>query len=253
MNTPLEARGLNVWRGQRKVLHDIHASFGAGCWTCVVGPNGAGKTTLLKALAGLLESTGEVLLAGQPLSSFSPKARARQMAWLSQNDVSMDDLSVQDVVMLGRLPHQQWWQGATALDHQVVEACLHAQQIADWRFRSLGTLSGGERQRVLLARALAVSAPVLLMDEPVANADLPHQSDWLRTVRAHAQQGHTVVSVLHDLNLALCAQQLVVMDQGKVVMQSSADNPLLHDCLKQVFGPQLSVHRVQDRWVVLPA
>ena len=101
--------------------------------------------------------------------------------------------------------------------------------------------------------ALAVSAPVLLMDEPVANADLPHQSDWLRTVRTHAQQGHTVVSVLHDLNLALCAQQLVVMDQGKVVMQSSADNPMLHDCLKQVFGPQLSVHRVQDRWVVLPA
>jgi len=114
-------------------------------------------------------------------------------------------------------------------------------------------LSGGERQRVLLARALAVSAPVLLMDEPVANADLPHQSDWLRTVRTHAQQGHTVVSVLHDLNLALCAQQLVVMDQGKVVMQSSADNPMLYDCLKQVFGPQLSVHRVQDRWVVLPA
>jgi iron complex transport system ATP-binding protein len=175
------------------------------------------------------------------------------MAWLSQNDVSMDDLSVQDVVMLGRLPHQQWWQGATASDHQVVDACLHAQQITDWRFRSLGTLSGGERQRVLLARALAVSAPVLLMDEPVANADLPHQSDWLRTVRTHAQQGHTVVSVLHDLNLALCAQQLVVMDQGKVVMQSSADNPMLHDCLKQVFGPQLSVHRVQDRWVVLPA
>jgi iron complex transport system ATP-binding protein len=164
----------------------------------------------------------------------------------------MDDLTVQDVVMLGRLPHQRWWQGATAPDHQVVEACLHAQQIVDWRQRSLGTLSGGERQRVLLARALAVDAPVLLMDEPVANADLPHQSAWLGTVRSHAQQGHTVVSVLHDLNLALCAQQLVVMDQGKVVMQSSADDPLLHVCLQQVFGRHLRFHRLDHRWVVLP-
>lgn len=253
MITPLEAKELNVWLGKKQVLHDINATFAAGCWTCVVGPNGAGKTTLLKALAGLLQSHGEVLLAGQPLSSFSHNERARQLAWLSQNDVSMDDLSVQDVVMLGRLPHQQWWQGATAFDHQVVDACLQAQQLAQWRFRRLGTLSGGQRQRVLLARALAVSAPVLLMDEPVANADLPHQSDWLRTVRAQAQLGHTVVSVLHDLNLALCAQQLVVMDQGKVVMQASADNPLLHDCLMQVFGPQLSIHRMADRWVVLPA
>lgn len=253
MITPLEAKGLNVWHGRKQVLYDINTTFEAGTWTSVVGPNGAGKTTLLKALAGLLESQGEVLLAGQPLSSFSHHERARQLSWLSQNDVSMDDLSVQDVVMLGRLPHQQWWQGATSFDHQMVDACLHAQQLADWRFRSLGTLSGGERQRVLLARALAVSAPVLLMDEPVANADLPHQSEWLRTVRAQVQQGHTVVSVLHDLNLALCAQQLVVMDQGKVVMQSGPDNPLLHDCFKQVFGPQLRVHRVEDRWVVLPA
>jgi iron complex transport system ATP-binding protein len=174
------------------------------------------------------------------------------MAWLSQSDVSMDDLTVQDVVMLGRLPHQRWWQGATATDHQVVDACLRAQQIVDWRQRSLGTLSGGERQRVLLARALAVGAPVLLMDEPVANADLPHQSAWLGTVRSHVQQGRTVVSVLHDLNLALCAQQLVVMDQGKVVMQSSADDPLLHACLQQVFGQHLRFHRLDHRWVVLP-
>jgi len=252
MSTPLEARGLNVWRGKRQVLKDINATLAAGCWTCIVGPNGAGKTTLLKALAGLLDSEGEVLLAGRPLSSFSAKERARHMAWLSQSDVSMDDLTVQDVVMLGRLPHQRWWQGATAQDHHVVNACLQAQHMLDWRHRNLGSLSGGERQRVLLARALAVAAPVLLMDEPVANADFPHQSAWLSTVRNHAQQGHTVVSVLHDLNLALCAQQLVVMDQGKAVMQSSADDPLLHACLQQVFGQHLKFHKLQDRWVVLP-
>ena len=249
----LVAQGLNVWRGQRQVLNDIHVNFEPGCWTCVVGPNGAGKTTLLKALAGLLPSEGQVWLLGQPLSGFSGRERARHMAWLSQNDVSLDDLTVQDVVMLGRLPHQHWWQGATAADHQVVDACMQAQHIDAWRDRSLGTLSGGERQRVLLARALAVAAPVLLMDEPVANADLPHQSDWLATVRRHAAQGHTVVSVLHDLNLAMCATQLVVMDKGRLVMQAPVDDPQLHECLQQVFGHRLVFHRLPDRWVVLPA
>lgn len=250
---PLIARGLNIWLGKRQVLNDIHVSFDSGCWTCVVGPNGAGKTTLLKALAGLLPCNGQVWLQGQPISALSARERARRIAWLSQNEVSLDDLTVQDVVMLGRLPHQQWWQGATAVDHDVVDACMRSQRIDAWRGRSLGTLSGGERQRVLLARALAVAAPVLLMDEPVANADFPHQSDWLATVRSHIAQGHTVISVLHDLNLALSAQHLVVMDKGQVVMQAPVDDPRLHECLRQVFGHGLVFHRLPDRWVVLPA
>jgi iron complex transport system ATP-binding protein len=206
----------------------------------------------LKVLAGLMPCDGEVVLQQKLLSAYSPRERAQQLSWLSQQDRAGDDLSVYDVVMLGRLPHQHWWNGASTQDHAVVEQCLQTQQLSEWRHRSLGSLSGGERQRVLLARALAVQAAVLLMDEPIANVDAPHQANWLNTVREVTVQGHTVISVLHDLNLALRADRLVVMQDGKVLLHAGAEDAALHTCLQQVFDHRLAFHRLQDQWVALP-
>jgi ABC-type cobalamin/Fe3+-siderophores transport system ATPase subunit len=158
---------------KRQVLHSINLNLPQGRWTSIVGPNGAGKSTLLKVLAGLLAHTGTVELLRQPLHSLPHRTRARQLAWLGQNESSGDDLTVWDVAMLGRLPHQSWLAAPSALDHAAVEQALRATQAWDWRCRTLGQLSGGERQRVLLARALAVQAQVLLMDEPLANLDPP--------------------------------------------------------------------------------
>jgi iron complex transport system ATP-binding protein len=248
----LHASGISAWHGAHQVLHSVSADFETGRWTCIVGPNGAGKSSLLKVLAGLMPCQGEVRLQEKLLCTYSPHQRAQQLAWLSQQDRAGDDLAVYDVVMLGRLPHQQWWNGASAHDHAVVEQCLQSQQLGEWRHRSLGSLSGGERQRVLLARALAVQAPVMLMDEPIANVDAPHQANWLHTVRQATAQGHTVVSVLHDLNLALRADRLVVMQAGKVLLQTSPDDPALRDCLEQVFEHRLEFHRLQDQWIALP-
>jgi iron complex transport system ATP-binding protein len=154
--------------------------------------------------------------------------------------------------MLGRLPHQSWLGATSPADHAAVEQALRATQAWDWRERALGQLSAGERQRVLLARALAVQAQVLLMDEPLANLDPPHQADWLQLVRALIVQGRTVVSVLHDLNLAMRADQLVLMHQGRLVIQTSPDDPLLHQALIDVFERRLSIQRVAEQWVVLP-
>jgi iron complex transport system ATP-binding protein len=198
-----------------------------------------------------MPAQGEVLLHGQNLQSFSSKQRAAQLAWLGQQVSGSDDLSVFDVVMLGRLPHQTWWNGVTAEDRAIVDNLLESMQMTEWRHRSLGTLSGGERQRVLLARALAVGAPVLLMDEPIANVDAPHQADWLATVQQLTQTGTTVVSVLHDLNLALRADQVLVMQAGRVVLQAAPSDPALHACLQQVFDHRLSFHQVQQHWVAL--
>jgi len=248
----LHATGVSAWHGHRQVLHAVTAGFEAARWTCIVGPNGAGKTSLLKVLAGLMPCQGEVSLQGKTLSAWSDRERALQLAWLGQQDNAGDDLSVYDVVMLGRLPHQRGWHGADARDHAVVQQCLHDLQLTPWRERSLGSLSGGERQRVLLARALAVQAPVLLMDEPVANADPPHRADWLNTVKAATQQGQTVVSVLHDLNMALRADCLVVMHQGQVVMQASPQDAALRDCLQDVFEQRLVFHEIQGQWLALP-
>jgi iron complex transport system ATP-binding protein len=248
----IETKDLHVSMDKKQVLHALDLSIEAGRWTCVVGPNGAGKSTLLKALAGLIPSRGQLHVHGQALLAMSDKDRAKCMAWLGQQETGADDLSVRDLLMLGRLPHQSLWAGANAQDQSIVQAWIDRLQLGQLQNRSLLQLSGGERQRVLLGRALAVQAPILLMDEPIANVDIPHQSDWLQTVKQLTQQQTTVVSVLHDLNLAMRADQLVLMHQGRLVIQTSPDDPLLHQALIDVFERRLSIQRVAEQWVVLP-
>ncbi|MES2878824.1 MAG: ABC transporter ATP-binding protein [Pseudomonadota bacterium] len=248
----IQAHGIRATLGNVEVLHGIELALPQGCWTSIVGPNGAGKSTLLKALAGLLPHSGTVTLLGQPLTSLPGRLRAQQLSWLGQNESSAEDLTVRDVAMLGRLPHQPWLAAPSAADHAAVEQALRATQAWDWRERTLGQLSGGERQRVLLARALAVQAQVLLMDEPLANLDPPHQADWLEVVQALIQQGTTVVSVLHEISLALHADQMVIMAQGRVTHQGDCANPLTHRALEAVFDQRITIHSLGDQWVALP-
>lgn len=238
-------------RHQVEVLHDISLTLTRGRWTSIVGPNGAGKSTLLKCLAGLLPYAGEVQLLGQPLRQWPHRERARHLAWLGQNEVSADDLCVWDVVMLGRLPHQAWLAPASEADRVAVEQALKSTQAWAWRDRALGQLSGGERQRVLLARALAVEADVLLMDEPLANLDPPHQVDWLSLVRELVAHGKTVVSVLHEIGMALHADELVVMADGRVTHQGACFEAATHRALEAVFDDRIAVHSLQGQWVAI--
>ncbi|MGJ7579215.1 ABC transporter ATP-binding protein [Variovorax sp. RHLX14] len=259
----LEARGVGASLGQAPVLHDISLRLSTARWTSIVGPNGAGKSTLLRVLAGLLKHRGEVKLFDEPLAGMTGRARARRLSWLGQNgagDSSADDLIVQDVAMLGRLPHQRWLAPPGDADHAAVERALRTTQAWDWRDRPLGQLSGGERQRVLLARALAVEADVLLMDEPLANLDPPHQADWIRTVRALVSEGRTVVSVLHELSVALAADEMVVMAQGRLLHHGACADPATHAALEAVFDHRVHVRRIEStpasgaagQWIALP-
>ena len=238
---------------QKPVLNNISLQFYQGAKIGIVGPNGAGKSTLLKALAGLLPHSGGVALLGRSLADWPSRQRAQQLAWLGQNESSGDDLTVWDVAMLGRLPHQAWLSPPSAADHAAVERALRATQAWDWRARSLGQLSGGERQRVLLARALAVEAQVLLMDEPLANLDPPHQTDWLHTMRALVDAGGTVVSVLHEVSLALQADDMVVMAAGRVLHQGACDAPATHAALEEVFDHRIQVRHLDGLWMALPS
>jgi iron complex transport system ATP-binding protein len=239
-------------QGGHDVLHGIDLSLPQGKWTSIVGPNGAGKSTLLKALAGLLPFSGHVFLFDQDVLALSPQQRAQQLSWLGQNEVASDDLRVWDVVMLGRLPHQTWMAAPSAKDLQVVEVALKATQAWDWRERSLGQLSGGERQRVLLARAMAVQAPVMLMDEPLANLDPPHQVDWLEQVRCLTAQNTTVVSVLHEVGMALHADDMVVMQSGRVVHQGACNCTQTHLAVQAVFDHRIAIHALDGHWVAVP-
>jgi iron complex transport system ATP-binding protein len=251
-NPALHTRDLRVQLGGRPVLKGIDLHIQAGRWTCVVGPNGAGKSTLLKALAGLLPHTGQVLWQGQSIETLSGRERALQLSWLGQGEASTMDLRVWDVAMLGRLPHQGWLGAPTDQDTQMVEAALKATQAWDWRERTLGELSGGERQRVLLARAMAGNAPVMLMDEPLANLDPPHQVDWLEQVHCLIAQGTTVVSVLHEIGMALHADEVIVLDEGRVRHHGACSDLATHAAIESVFNHRIRIHALDGQWVVLP-
>jgi iron complex transport system ATP-binding protein len=252
MSLALQTHRLQVQLGGRPVLKGIDLQITAGRWTCVVGPNGAGKSTLLQALAGLLPHTGQVLWQGRALETLTGRERARQLSWLGQGEATTLDLRVWDVAMLGRLPHQGWLGAATAQDAQMVEAALKATQAWDWRERRLGELSGGERQRVLLARAMAGNATTMLMDEPLANLDPPHQVDWLEQVHCLRAQGTTVVSVLHEIGMALHANDIIVMAQGQVVHHGACADAATHAAIETVFDRRIRIHAIDGQWVVLP-
>jgi len=252
MSTALQTRQLSAELGGRRVLQGIDLQITAGRWTCVVGPNGAGKSSLLKALAGLLPHGGQVLWQGQPLASLTRQQRALQLSWLGQGEASTLDLRVWDVAMLGRMPHQSWLGAPSAQDAQMVEAALKATQSWDWRERTLGELSGGERQRVLLARAMAGNASIMLMDEPLANLDPPHQVDWLEQVYCLLAQGTTVVTVLHEIGMALHADDIVVMCEGQVVHHGAGSDAATHAAIEAVFGQRIRIHALDGQWVVLP-
>ena len=246
------AIGITARLGNTEVLSNISINFPRARWTSIVGPNGAGKSTLLKVLAGLTPYAGSVQLLGQTVESMPARRRAQQMSWLGQNEASADDLTAYDVTMLGRLPHQPWLTPAGAIDHAAVEKALRSTHAWDWRGRVLGQLSGGERQRVLLARALAVEAEVLLMDEPLANLDPPHQTDWLLLAKALTASGKTVISVLHEISFALQSDEVVVMAAGRVTHQGACSDAASHRAIETVFDQRIAVHQLAGQWVALP-
>ena len=238
--------------GKRRILHEIALALPRGRWTAVVGPNGAGKSTLLRVLAGLLPCVGQVTLLGRALADWTSRERARRLAWLGQQEGGGDALRAWDIVLLGRLPHRAWLAAPTAQDQAIVASALRDTRAWDLRERRLGELSGGERQRVLLARLLAVQAPVLLMDEPLAHLDPPHQADWLHTVRALVAGGSSVVSVLHELNMALQADDIVIVQAGRVSHHGPAAHPETHHALQRAFDGRVAIRQVGRDWVALP-
>ncbi|MBI5277123.1 MAG: ABC transporter ATP-binding protein [Burkholderiales bacterium] len=248
-----EAVGLRVSLGGAEILHGIDLVVPAGRWTSVVGPNGAGKSTLLKSLAHLLPHQGRVSLLGRDSSDWGQRERARTVAWLGQGEGGAEDLRARDVVLLGRLPHQDWLGATSDDDEAAVQWAMQETQCAQWAARPLGSLSGGERQRVLLARALAVRAPVLVMDEPLASLDPPHQADWLAIVRRHVARGGTAVSVLHEITMALHADELAVIAEGRVVHHGACADAATHRAVERVFDNRIRVQSVGKQFVALPA
>lgn len=224
--------------GARTILDDVTLSVGAGEFVGLVGPNGAGKTTLLRLLAGLIvPSAGRVVLHGRPLGAVSRDERARRVAALFQGAGIGWPMRVREIVALGRLPHRRAFAGEDAADQAAIARAMASTQIDHLADRVEPTLSSGERMRVLLARALAVEAEMLLADEPITALDPAHQLDAMAMLRTVSHAGAGVIAVLHDLTLAArFCDRLVVMNEGRIVADAPPAAALDDGLLHRVFG-----------------
>jgi iron complex transport system ATP-binding protein len=252
--TLLSAQHLGVTLAGRMVLTDVSLSLSSGHLVALVGPNGAGKTTLLRALAGLVPSSGAVHIGGEALSSLPLRERAKRFGYLPQGHVVHWPLPARDIVALGRFPHGVTDPARmTAKDVDAVSRAMQAADVVDFADRRVTELSGGERSRVALARVLAVEAPVILADEPIASLDPRHQIDVMKSLRTAADGGVLVIVVTHDLGLAArFADHVMVLSAGRLVSQGAPAAALSEQVMHNVF--RISAYRAeyQNEAVIVP-
>lgn len=240
--TELVLRHLNAALGGTRIVHDVSLDIPGPGFVGLVGPNGAGKTTFIRAIASLIPFEGDISLDGLPLSGQTSRQLANRLAYLAQNAESHWPIEVSRLVALGRLPHLESFRKMREADEKAVTRAMQLADVERYRGRDVMSLSGGERARVLLARALAVEAPLLLVDEPVASLDPYHQLRIMEVLENYARiSGRIVIAVLHDLSLAsrFC-DRLVLLHEGKVRASGAPQDVLTDRNLEDVY--RVKVH-----------
>lgn len=233
----LALENVGVRLGRRAVVEDVDATFRAGTLTGIIGPNGAGKSTLARAMLALVPASGRVLIDGRDMASMPRGDLARRIAYLPQGQTLHWPLTVERLVGLGRLPHLAPMSRIADTDIGAIERAMQRADVMDLRHRDATHLSGGERARVLLARALAVEAPALIADEPLASLDPGHQIDVMELLRAEATSGALVVAVLHDLTMAArYCDRLLLIDRGRLIADGAPATVLTPAHLRTVYG-----------------
>jgi iron complex transport system ATP-binding protein len=249
----LEFSDVTVRYGKHDVVRAFRATVASGGWLGLIGPNGAGKSSLLRAAVGLVEHTGDVLVDDVSLALRSRARRAALLAYVPQDPLLPYDMSALEYVLLGRSPFISYFGAETRHDRAMAHDVLGRLDLDGFAERRLGELSGGEQQRLVIARALATEAPILLLDEPTSALDIGHQQQALELVaRLRRDHGLTVVSAMHDLTLAgMYADQLALMHAGSVVAYGPAADVLRPETLAEFYGVRVTVHREPDGTVVV--
>ena len=250
----LEFDDVGVRYGKRIVVDGFAATVAAGEWLGLIGPNGAGKSSLLRAVVGLVATSGTIRLGGTSLADLPARRRAQLIAYVPQEPLLPDDMAGFEYVLLGRAPYVSYFGSETRHDREVAAAVLDRLDLEAFGERPLGELSGGERQRLVIARALATEAPVLLLDEPTSALDIGHQQQALDLVAELRAGGlHlTVISAMHDLTLAgMYADRLVLLHEGRAVATGSAEEVLTEAHLAAYYGVRARVAKSDDGTVIV--
>ena len=252
----LSAENLEVCYGSRPVLKKVNLNLPAGEVLGIIGPNGAGKSTLVRALSGVLAArSGCVRVNGKDIARINPLERARQIAVVSQVGSLPPAFTGWEVVLLGRTPYLNWLGQVTQHDRDMAFEAMQFTETTHLADHRVGELSGGERQRLMLARALAQNAPILLMDEPTNHLDLHHQINLLDKLRQLAsQQKLAVLVTLHDINLvARFTDRVMLLDQGEEKACGAPADVLSADLLSRTYKTPLQVLQVGGSPVIVPA
>ena len=252
----IEIKNLNVDFGPRRILKNISLDVKTGEMLALLGPNGSGKSTLIRALSGVVPASGSLLFSDRDLSGLNAAERARLMAVVPQVALLPPAFTVWETVLLGRTPYLNFLGQISAKDEEIARCALAKVDVLDFAARRVGELSGGEQQRVLLARALAQSTPVLLLDEPTTHLDLQHQIGLLELVHKLAgQEKLTVLIALHDLNLAArYADRVALIVAGEIKALGTPKEVLRPELISQVYQWPVQViqHPFLDTPLILP-
>jgi iron complex transport system ATP-binding protein len=240
----IEARELSAGYGRRAVVQEIDLSVAPGELVGLIGPNGSGKSTLLRAISGVLPSMkGHVALSGCPLTSLSAREKARLLSFVPQTEPALFDFTVREVVLMGRYAHRSGLRGEGAQDHDEAARAMATADVLHLAERPITALSGGEHRRVLLARALAQNAPIMLLDEPTAHLDVTHETEVLALLRRLADETEAaIVIALHDINLAADhCDRLVLLSGGRIVADGTPETVMTTELLSRAYGGNLVV------------
>lgn len=248
----IRIRDLKIQRQQNTIVEQLSFDVRAGEVLGLIGPNGAGKSTVLASIAGIEKpDQGFIEIDGENIASISREQRSRTLAWIEQGGQIHWPVSVEQLVMLGRIPHQSHWHTPSCSDTQAVEHALEQADCLTIRHQRVTTLSGGERARALLARALASQPSVLLADEPVASLDLAHQLQTMQLLRDHATGKCSTVVVLHDLSLATrYCDRLMLLHKGECIATGEPAAVLTHQNIADVYGVSVVTGCTSVPWIV---
>jgi cobalamin transport system ATP-binding protein len=250
----IELAGVTVELGGRPVVDGVDLTAAEGEWLALIGPNGAGKTTLLRAIARLVPYRGAILLDGRASEELHRSELSRLVAVVPQEPSTPPWMTVAEYVLLGRTPHLGPLAKEGARDREAAARALARLDVLELGERTLGTLSGGEKQRVVVARALAQEARIVLLDEPTAALDIGHQQQAFELLDSlRAESGLTLVAAMHDLTLAAqYADRMVLLDGGRVVADGAPVDVLSEGAIARHYGATIDVVSVGDRLAVVP-